>query len=420
MGVSADTGSVMGFWRATSSLLLLMAVVVLAAIFGSSSSIILERAVINALIMVVIVAGLYMFIGISGILSFGHIAFMAIGGYTSALLTIPEEAKAWVLPDLPGPLSGIELGFVPATLVAATLAGFAAFVVSFPVLRFDGVQAALVTLGVLIIVHEVAVNWDTFTKGASFLTGTPTDTTMPWAAGWAVVALIAAWAYQRSTHGRRLAASREDASAAAALGVNVVRERRIAFVLSAMVVAAGGSVWVHFVSGFTPESFYFSITFITIATLIIGGSRSLTGAVAGVAVVSTLSEVLRRVERGDLPLVSTSGFTELGLAAAIILILIVRPEGLMAGRDVDVPSMVALVRRGPRALLDVSVALRSIPSRIRRAVVRARRGGRESPPALPHDEAASSAAQDMHEPLEEPASAATRVRSWNTQDTTRR
>jgi branched-chain amino acid transport system permease protein len=289
------------------------------------------------MIYLIIVIGLYTFIGNSGILSFGHISFMTIGAYASILLTIPPAIKGYLLPDLPGILANFETGLVPATLVAALIATFVALIASFPILRFSGVQAALVTLSMLIIVHVVALNWDSVTNGASVMTGVPAYTSLAVATEWAVMALVIAFLYQQSKYGRRLRAAADDPVAAAAVGINVVRERRRAFILSAPICSVGGSLWAHLVAGFNPDAFYFSITFVTIAMLIIGGMRSLAGAVVGTGVVTALTELLRAVENASIPVISVGGLSEFGLAAAMIIILIARPKGLTAGKEIPWP-----------------------------------------------------------------------------------
>jgi branched-chain amino acid transport system permease protein len=332
------------------------AIAILVDAFGS---LVLERTVITMLIDVVLVVGIYIFIGNSGILSFGHISFMAVGAYTTALVAIPTETKEFILPALPQFIQDIELGPLPAGLTAAAMAAIFGLVISVPIMRLSGIAAALSMFAVLLIIHTVANNWEQVTRGRLTMFGLPTDAgTIPAALLVAVVAIIVAYVFQESNVGLRLRASREDEVAARAVGVSVARERRIAFVLSAFFVGAGGFLFAEFIGSFNPDSFFVAITFLTIAMLVVGGMTSLTGAVIGVVVVTTVGEFLRKVEGGTaigpLAIPSRPGLREVGLAIMMLVILIFRPSGITGGREVPWPGdAAAAIRRrlqGVRAL----------------------------------------------------------------------
>jgi branched-chain amino acid transport system permease protein len=138
-----------------------------------------------------------------------------------------------------------------------------------------------------------------------------------------------------------LRASREDAVAARASAVNILRVRLAAFVLSAAIVGVGGALWAHFLGVLTADSFYLSLCFITLAMLVVGGLGSLTGAVLGVVVVTIVVEVLRALE-GGIPIGSHTlslppGSQEIGLGLVLALIMIFRPTGLTRGRELEWP-----------------------------------------------------------------------------------
>ena len=173
------------------------------------------------------------------------------------------------------------------------------------------------------------------------MSGIPTTTTIWVALAWAAAATAAAWAFQRSRIGLRLRASREEESAARAIGVGVAGERTVALVISAFFVGAAGALFGMFIGSFNPDAFFLNITFLMVAMLIIGGMTSLTGAVLGTLVISTVSELLRRAEGGlDLGLVRISaqpGLREVGLALVMLAVLILRPSGLTGGRELGWP-----------------------------------------------------------------------------------
>ena len=175
------------FTESVWPLLALMALTCLAALLawtlGPDS---LDRVVIGAVINLIVVVGLYTFVGISGVFSFGHAAFMAIGAYAGAILVIPPETKTLILPDLPGFLADIHLDALPATLAAGAIAAGVALVLCVPLVRLSGLTAGLATFAVLIIVNVVAKNWQQITHGTAGVAGIPTTTTIAVALGWAL------------------------------------------------------------------------------------------------------------------------------------------------------------------------------------------------------------------------------------------
>jgi branched-chain amino acid transport system permease protein len=330
-----------GFARASWPLVAIcLLVAALALIFaGAGGSV--ERSVIGTLVYLVMVVGLYVFIGNSGVLSFGHIAFAAIGAYVSGVLTIPTTSKAIVLPELPGWLATVHTSTPVATLAAMAVAGLVAAIVSFPLMRLIGIAASIATFALLVIVQNVAEHWKAVTGGLGTLTGVPTDASLGLVLAWAIAVMAIAYVYQRTSFGLRLQSSREDEVAARSIGVRVERERRIAFVISAMIVAAGGSLYAHYIGAFGPNNFYIDMTFLTLVMLIIGGMRSLAGAAIGTLLVSIVTEVLSRWESGQqvggLKLHLPTGSAEILVAAILVLILLARPEGITGGREIGWP-----------------------------------------------------------------------------------
>jgi branched-chain amino acid transport system permease protein len=152
--------------------------------------------------------------------------------------------------------------------------------------------------------------------------------------------------------------------AASASGISVYGERLFAFVLSAALVALGGVMQGHFVGTLTTTgNTYFNFQFIALAMLVVGGMRSLSGAVVGVVLLSVLSEILRRFENGvtvvSLDIQFPAGLREVGLGLVMLAILIYRPRGLFGDSEL---SMAPLIRRlwsaarstqhAPRAAID--------------------------------------------------------------------
>ena len=196
----------------------------------------------------------------------------------------------------------------------------------------------MATFAMLMIVHVVAQNWNEVTGGRRALVGLPQFVGLWTALLGAVVALAAAAFYQQWRRGLLLRCSRENEVAAEASGIDIARERLLAFVVSAFFVALGGVLFAHFLGTITANSFYLDLTFVTLAMLVVGGMRSLTGAFVGTAVVTIVSEVFRSIERGiDLggfTLAAPPGLQEIGLALILLLILVFRRDGLVGDFEI--------------------------------------------------------------------------------------
>ena len=298
---------------------------------------VLAQTVTDALIRVVLVVGLYIFIGNSGVLAFGHVTFTMVGAYATAWLTLGTFRKSFAL-DLPALLAQTQYPLFPSAVAASLLAALVALVVGIPIMRLSGIAASIATLAVLGMFHTFYSNWGPWTMGAATLPGIPLYVDMWVALGWVVFALFVAYAYQRSRYGLALRAAREDDFGARAAGINVPRQRLIAFVLSAFFMGLGGVLQAHFLGSISVKSFWLGLTFLSLAMLIVGGQRSLTGAVLGAVLISAMTEVLRLAEGGvpvgDATFSLPPGSQELCIALVMLLVLIFRPSGLTGGREI--------------------------------------------------------------------------------------
>lgn len=312
-------------------LMLIIAVVGVAVVSGFTSATI-ARSMVVFLISLTAITAMGLYSGNSGILSFGHLAFMAVGAYASSLLTLPANIKAATLPGLPDWLAATTLEFWPATLAAVCLTIMLAGLIGLAIWRLEGSAATIATLALLIIMHGVLIGWRDVTRGAQTFFGVPRETGIWTAAIGCLLALIIARLYRDSISGLRLRAGRENAIAATAVGVNVPRERFIAFVISAALMAVSGALIAHFLGAFSPKKFYFTDTFFLLAMLIVGGMSTVTGAVLGATVVTLVTELLRRLESGiDLGFVAIPqvfGTTQIGIGLLILIALVKRPDGL--------------------------------------------------------------------------------------------
>jgi branched-chain amino acid transport system permease protein len=299
----------------------------------------IQRIIMGLGISIILVVALNLSNGFTGVFSLGHVGFMAIGAYAGAILTMPLAQKKLNLPDLPQFLSGLEINFLIATIIAGLLAAVIALLVGFSLMRLNGPYVSVATMGFLVIVQVVLINWDSLTLGARTFSGVPDYSTLYWVWGWVIVAVYTVWRIGKSSFGRAMMATRENEIAAQSLGINVMRSRLLAFCISAFFTAAAGSLWAHFIMSFSPKSFYFSQAFSIITMMVVGGSGSVSGSVIGATTITLLSELLRNAERGvDLGFIKIPpvyGASQIIMAVMFILVIIFRPGGIMGGKEIS-------------------------------------------------------------------------------------
>ena len=139
-------------------LVALLAIIILIAVGMSFAPAVLQRRATQGLINLVAVVGLYVFVGNSGVLSFGNAAFMAVGAYVSALLTMKPTAKSVFLPELPAAIAHAEWPSLAGALAGGGAAALLAFLVGMPLMRLSGVAASIATFAVLVVVYIVLGN----------------------------------------------------------------------------------------------------------------------------------------------------------------------------------------------------------------------------------------------------------------------
>jgi branched-chain amino acid transport system permease protein len=326
--------------RAVIQLIGPVLLVVVAAAIGTLVSHSTETYFINALVNVAIVVALYLFIGNSGVLSFGHISFVALGAWTAGVLSVPMSEKPAIMPHLAHFLRDTTVGNIPSLAIAAAVGGAYALVLGLPLMRLSGLAAGIATFAVLEITHNVLRYWETIGPGVTTFSAVPETTGLLQAGVAAVIAVLVAWAYQHSRFGRLLRATREDPAAARAVGVSVYRQRLIAFVLSGGLAGFAGALYVHLLP-LNTETLYLDLTFITLAMLVIGGATSLWGAVVGALAVSGVDSFLAEAENGvhvaGVTLDFPAGTRIVVVGALMALVLIVRPSGLTGGRELGLP-----------------------------------------------------------------------------------
>ncbi len=255
-----------------------------------------------ASIFAVIVLGLNLQWGFTGLFNVGVAGFVAIGAYTSAILTAPDD---------PGRIGGFGLPVAAGWVGAMLASGAAALIVGVAALRLRHDYLAITTFGVAVTLQLVALNAQGLTGGPFGLQFIPKPLSgvitgnLAWNAAYlALVLAILALVYAalerlvRSPWGRVLRAIREDETAAESLGKRAFRFRLQSFVIGCMVMGLGGALYGHFVGYIAPEDFLPILTFQLWTMLIVGGSGNNRGAVLGAFVVWALWSLAGGALRG--------------------------------------------------------------------------------------------------------------------------
>jgi branched-chain amino acid transport system permease protein len=289
-----------------------------------------------ASIFAVIVLGLNLQWGFTGLFNVGVAGFVAIGAYTSAILTAPDD---------PSRIGGFGLPVAAGWVGAMLASGAAALIVGVAALRLRHDYLAITTFGVAVTLQLVALNAQGLTGGPFGLQFIPKPLSgvitgnLAWNAAYlALVLAILALVYAalerlvRSPWGRVLRAIREDETAAESLGKRAFRFRLQSFVIGCMVMGLGGALYGHFVGYIAPEDFLPILTFQLWTMLIVGGSGNNRGAVLGAFVVWALWSLAGGALRGIVPpqhLARAATLQVVLIGLSLVAVLLIRPRGLL-------------------------------------------------------------------------------------------
>src|SRR5258706_10076015 len=332
--------------RAAGAGLVIVLVSIGLGLLDASGQAFWQGLVINVGIFMILTLALNLTSGFTGVFSLGQIGFMALGAYSSAILTLHLPEKQAYLPNLPDWLAGVHLdqevggvptGFLIASIIAAIGVAAVAWLVGRVLMRLSGHFVAVATLGFLVIVRVVLFNADTFTRGSRTFSNVAPYTNLWWAGAWALLAVYVVWRLKRSPYGREMLAQREDRVAAPSVGIRVMEPRLLAFVVGAFFSAVAGALYAHFITSFSPTVFYFDLTFRVITMLVIGGMGSVSGSLIGAVAITFLAEGLRRIEDTTL----LYGLSQIILAVIFLFIITFRREGLLGQREVPLDRLFA-------------------------------------------------------------------------------
>lgn len=259
-------------------------------------------------ISIIMAMGTNLVLGFSGQFPLGQAGFMAIGAYTTAIITqnIPTY-----------------LGFYVSMLIGILVAGLVAVIVGFPTLRLKGDYLAIATLGVAEIIRIAIVNGGEVTNGAAGLTGILRYTSWPVVFAFVVLIIVLTMNFLQSSIGRQVISVREDEIAAESMGVNTTKIKVATFAFAAMTASVAGSLYVGYIGTVVPKDFTImrSIDYLIIAVL--GGLGSMTGTILAAIVLGGLNMYLQN-------------FSEVRMivySLALILVMVFKPGGLLGTKE---------------------------------------------------------------------------------------
>lgn len=310
---------------------LLFVALIAAVALGSAN----QRIVTTFFVTLSLALAIHAFMGPTGIMTFGHVAFMGVGAYVGAMLMISPTIKEMIMPGLPSFVLELQLPLLAVLPIAAVVAAIVAGLVGIVFARMEETGAAMATVSLLLIGSSIFSSADSWTGGSKGVYGIPEETTIWLAVGIAILMIFVGQAFIRSKVGIQLRSTRSSALAAESLGVRVVRLRWIAWTLGGSLIGMAGALWAGHAIAFAPREFDFDLTFNLIAMLVVGGMYSVSGTVVGAALLTIVFEVMRRVE----DVVGITGLTQVVVAVSILVVLYRWPNGIFGYREM--PEMLA-------------------------------------------------------------------------------
>jgi branched-chain amino acid transport system permease protein len=290
-------------------------------------------------IYIILALSLNLINGFTGLFSLGHAGFMALGAYTSALLTMSPSQKEmlyFMTPIIP-PLANIHLPFIPALIFSGLVAGFAGFIIGTPALRLRDDYLAIATLGFSEIIRVVLTNLQSVTNGALGLKGLPRYSTTGMIWGVAFLSVLFLIALVHSAFGRSCRAVRDNEIAAQAMGINVAKIKITSFTIASFMAGIGGALLGHLMNTIDPKMFTFALTYNILLIVVLGGVGSITGSIIAAIIVTISMEALRFLDGSlNLLFIQTRGLPGLRMVVFSILLMLViifRQQGLMGNRE---------------------------------------------------------------------------------------
>jgi branched-chain amino acid transport system permease protein len=299
-----------------------------------------QRIVLLAGINVILAVGLNLINGTTGQFSIGHAGFMAVGAYAAAFSGTELRPHFTGLFGAGSLADAVTFNF--GLGIGALCAGAAGLLVGIPSLRLRGDYLAVVTLGFGEIIRILFNNAQFLGAATGYFgndpAGLPSYTNFFWVYLWAIAIVVGIWNLTFSQTGRSLSAIREDEIAAEAIATPTTRLKVLSFTVSAATAGIAGGLFAHMQSGIRPEDFKFDKSIDMIVMIIVGGLGSISGAIFGGIFVAVTLELMRDLSEYRLVL----------YALLLVVIMLVRPQGLFGTRELPTLWFLRRKARTPR------------------------------------------------------------------------
>lgn len=263
------------------------------------------------------VLGLSLLTGFTGLFSFGHAGFMAIGAYATTVMTV-----------------NYNVPFTLALLIGGLVSALASLVIGKLTLNLKGDYFCIATLGFGEAIRLILDNVQYF-GGARGWPGIPLKTGLINVVIFNIIAIIILVNLIKSRHGRNLQAIREEELASQIIGINVFKYKMISLAISATYAGIAGGMLAHYTGFIQPKMFQFVKSTELTIMVIFGGLGSISGSIIGALVLTSLPELLRAFARWRLVV----------YGASVIFIMITRPQGLMGGYEISIANFKKLISR---------------------------------------------------------------------------
>lgn len=264
------------------------------------------------LINIILAVSLNLIVGFTGQLCLGHAAFMSIGAYTSAILSIKTN-----------------LPFILVIIISGLLSSLISLVIGIPTLKLKGDYFAITTLAFCEIIRVIIMNID-FVGGASGLSGIPIKTNFTVAFIICVLSIVIIYNVIHSSHGRAMISIRENEIASEAMGVNTFKFKVYSFCLAAFFAGIAGALSSHYTGFIQPTSFDFLKSIDILTFVVFGGMGSLSGSIIATSFLTFLPEALRPINELRMiiyPLI-------------LIILMLFRPQGLLGNKELSLKFLI--------------------------------------------------------------------------------
>ena len=276
-----------------------------------------EGVLVICCVNMIAVLGMSILTGFTRLFSFGNAGFMSIGAYVAAICSVQ-----------------FKIPFVFSVIIGAAAAGLVAYLLGSLTIRLRGDYFLISCLGFGEGVRVLFNYTRNITGGANGYSNIPYCTTGLVAVICAILAFVIAWNFIHSRYGQTLSAIRENEVAAAANGINVAKYKKMSFVFSAIYAGWAGGLYAHYLRFITPSLFDLGKSSEMIITTVLGGLGSLTGSVLGTLIVQLLPEFFRGL----------SEYRMLFYGIAVVLVVLLRPNGLYGYREFSLKRLIASVK----------------------------------------------------------------------------